>query len=88
MNILVMGELNADFVFGGIQSLPQPGKEVLANDFGLELGSSSAICAGGLAKLGAAVSIFGKVGADAMGAFCLNELQAAGDGVGLAGKWG
>lgn len=78
MKILVVGELNADLVFGGLQSLPQPGREVLAQDFSLELGSSSAICAAGLAKLGATVSFLGKVGADEMGAFCLKALEAAG----------
>lgn len=78
MKILVVGELNADLVFGGLHSLPQPGREVLANDFSLELGSSSAICAAGLAKLGATVSFLGKVGTDEMGAFCLHALQSAG----------
>jgi sugar/nucleoside kinase (ribokinase family) len=74
MKILVVGELNADLVFGGLHSLPSPGREVLASDFSLELGSSSAICAAGLAKLGAAVSFFGTVGADAMGEFCVQAL--------------
>jgi sugar/nucleoside kinase (ribokinase family) len=52
MKVLVVGELNADLIFSGFSSLPQPGKEVLANDFSLELGSSSAICAGGLGTAG------------------------------------
>jgi sugar/nucleoside kinase (ribokinase family) len=66
MKVLVVGELNADLIFSGFSSLPQPGKEVLANDFSLELGSSSAICAAGLARLGTAVSFLGKVGADVL----------------------
>ncbi len=78
MKILVVGELNADLVFGGLQSLPLPGREVLAKDFSLELGSSSAICAAGLAKLGATVAFLGKVGADEMGAFCIQALRLAG----------
>lgn len=83
MKVLVVGELNADLVFGGIQSLPQAGREVLAKDFSLELGSSSAICAAGLAKLGASVSFLGKVGTDEMGVFCLHALEAAGVDVSL-----
>lgn len=83
MRILVAGELNADLVFGGLQSLPQPGREVLAKDFSLELGSSSAICAAGLAKLGATVSFLGKVGADEMGEFCSHALHGAGVDVSL-----
>jgi sugar/nucleoside kinase (ribokinase family) len=83
MKVLVAGELNADLIFSGFSSLPQPGKEVLANDFSLELGSSSAICAAGLARLGTAVSFLGKVGADVLGRFCVDELTRFGVDIGL-----
>jgi sugar/nucleoside kinase (ribokinase family) len=75
MRILVAGELNPDAVFVGVHPFPQPGREVLAQGFSLELGSSSAICAAGLAKLGNPVSFVGKVGADFMGRFCLEQLE-------------
>jgi sugar/nucleoside kinase (ribokinase family) len=78
MRILVAGELNADAVFTGVRSFPQPGREVLAEDFSMELGSSSAICAAGLARLGNAVSFITKVGPDLMGRFCLDQLQRLG----------
>jgi sugar/nucleoside kinase (ribokinase family) len=78
MRVLVVGELNADLIFSGFSSLPQPGREVLANDFSLELGSSSAICAAGLARLGTPVSFLGKAGADVLGRFCIDELRHRG----------
>src|SRR6188768_290921 len=78
MNVLVAGELNADLIYSGFDSLPQPGREVLAKHASLELGSSSAICAAGLARLGTPVSFFGKAGSDLLGAFCINELTRAG----------
>ena len=64
MKVLVAGDLNADLIFSGFPCLPQPGREVLASDFSLELGSSSAICAAGLARLGTPVALCGKLGND------------------------
>jgi sugar/nucleoside kinase (ribokinase family) len=74
MKVLVVGDLNADLIFSGISSPPEPGREVLANDFSLELGSSSAICAAGLARLGNEVALLGKAGDDTLGRFCIDEL--------------
>ncbi|HKE28297.1 MAG TPA: carbohydrate kinase family protein [Bryobacteraceae bacterium] len=78
IRILVAGELNPDFILSGYTSFPCPGQEVLVDNAVLTLGSSSAICAAGLAKLGNAVSFAGLVGQDAWGEFCLHELQTAG----------
>jgi sugar/nucleoside kinase (ribokinase family) len=78
MRILVAGELNADAVFVGLASLPRLGHEVLAEDFSLELGSSSAICAAGLARLGNEVAFITKVGTDWVGRFCLDQLKRVG----------
>ncbi len=78
MKVLVVGDLNADLIFSGISSPPQPGREILAQDFSLELGSSSAICAAGLARLGTSVALLGKVGDDMLGRFCVNELRRLG----------
>lgn len=83
MEVLVVGEINADLIFSGFSSLPQPGCEVLANDFSMELGSSSAICAAGLARLGTTVSFVGKSGDDVLGSFCLAELSRRGVDVSL-----
>ena len=78
--ILVVGELNADLVMGGLPSLPVLGQELLGTDFRMTLGSSSAITAARLAALGAAVDFVGWVGADTIGRFTLGALASYGVG--------
>lgn len=78
VRILVVGEINVDFVFKGCHALPTPGKEVLADDFVMTPGSSSMICAMGLARLGNRVAFHGRLGSDASGKFCLQALRDAG----------
>ena len=78
MNILVIGELNPDLILQGYQSFPELGKEVLVNDCLLTMGSASAICAVGLARLGNNVRFFGKVGRDTYGDFCQRLLGREG----------
>ncbi len=76
--ILVAGELNVDLVFRDCQAFPAPGREVLAEDAAMVPGSSSMICAMGLARLGNPVAFAGKAGADGWGDFCVSALQGAG----------
>ena len=83
MRVLVAGELNPDLVLASLTSAPEPGREVVAREFALRLGSSSAICASGLAKLGNEVAFLGKAGDDPFGRFCVQELTAAGVDVSL-----
>ena len=78
MRVLVAGELNPDLVLTSLTSAPEPGREVVAREFALRLGSSSAICAVGLAKLGNEVAFLGKAGDDVFGRFCVEQLTAAG----------
>lgn len=78
MRFLVIGELNPDLILQGISSLPVLGREMLVEDLNLTLGSASAICAAGLARLGNAVRFAGKVGADQWGDFCTGFLADAG----------
>jgi sugar/nucleoside kinase (ribokinase family) len=78
MKILIAGELNLDLVLQNYQSFPELGKEVLVEDMTLTLGSASAICAAGLARLGDTVSFAGKVGADAWGDLVLERLRGLG----------
>ena len=73
--ILVAGELNPDMILHGCGAFPTPGKEVLAGDFAMVLGSASAICAMGLARLGNAVSFLSRIGTDLWGSFCLEILE-------------
>lgn len=74
--IVVVGESNVDVVLSGAAA--EPGREVLADDCALTLGSASAICAIGLARLGNPVSFVSRVGADLFGDYCLGVLQSAG----------
>jgi sugar/nucleoside kinase (ribokinase family) len=74
MKILVAGELNMDLVLQNYHTFPVIGAEVLVDDVTLTLGSSSAICAAGLAKLGNAVTFSGRVGADSWGEMCIQAL--------------
>lgn len=78
MDILVAGELNVDLVLHGYSAFPAPGKEVLVDDVELTLGSASAICAAGLAKLGNRVTFAGKLGRDPYGDFCVERLVKLG----------
>jgi sugar/nucleoside kinase (ribokinase family) len=74
--VLVVGELNVDLVLQGLERPPTLGVEILAQDFQLVLGSASAICAMGIAKLGRPVSFVSKVGDDAWGQLCLTALRS------------
>ena len=76
--ILVAGELNPDMVLHGCGAFPTPGKEILASDFAMVLGSASAICAMGLARLGNSVSFLSRIGTDLWGSFCLEILEKGG----------
>jgi sugar/nucleoside kinase (ribokinase family) len=76
--ILVAGELNADLVMSGLETLPILGRELIAGGFKQVMGSSSAITAARLARLGASVDFAGIVGEDDLGDFVLRELGAFG----------
>src|SRR3954451_8944396 len=73
MLVLFRSEMSSTSIF-----FPQLGKEVLVDDVSLTLGSASAICAAGLAKLGTRVSFAGKVGCDQWGDLALNTLRDLG----------
>jgi sugar/nucleoside kinase (ribokinase family) len=76
--VAVIGELNVDLIAGGLDTPPILGREVVASDFRMTLGSASAIFASGVAKLGAAVSFYSLVGDDDFGKFCRVALREAG----------
>jgi len=78
--ILVIGELNVDMIVSGLDAFPSLGREILADVLRVVMGSSSAICAAGLARLGARVDFLGKVGVDYYGDFIADELQRLGVG--------
>lgn len=78
MKFLVAGELNLDLVLQNYLSFPALGQETLVEDVTLTLGSSSAICAAGLAKLGNEVTFTGKLGCDTWGDLCIESLARLG----------
>jgi sugar/nucleoside kinase (ribokinase family) len=86
MRILIAGELNPDLILRNYRMFPQAGKEVLVEDAQLTLGSSSAICAVGLARLGGRVTFAANVGADTYGDYCIGFLEREGIDVSLVNR--
>ena len=72
--ILVAGELNVDLIMNQIQAFPQVGKEIIADEMDMCLGSSSAIMAANIAAMGVDTTFCGVVGDDYFGHFMLSEL--------------
>jgi sugar/nucleoside kinase (ribokinase family) len=78
LTILAFGEINLDIILRGYTSYPSPGREVLIEDFLLTLGSSSAITAAGLSRLGDPVAFLGITGDDFAGRLCLDRMSELG----------
>jgi sugar/nucleoside kinase (ribokinase family) len=79
LDLLVVGELNADIVVTDPDPVPAFGQaERLVRDVRLTLGSSSAITACGAARLGLRVAMVGVVGDDPLGRFVVEALTAGG----------
>lgn len=76
--VIVIGELNVDLILNRIDSFPEVGKEILASNMDLVLGSSSAIFASNLSSLGANVAFLGKIGTDSFGDLVISSLQDKG----------
>jgi len=77
-DVIVVGELNVDLILNHIESLPETGKEKLADEMSFTLGSSSAIFASNLSTLGMKVSFIAKIGNDVFGRFCKEQLEVKG----------
>jgi len=78
MDAVVVGELNADLILSGLAAIPNYGELQLARGMRLTLGSSSAIFACNLARLGISVGFVGKVGNDMVGSFLVERLESSG----------
>ncbi len=78
IDILVVGELNADLILLGDVTPEFGQKEKVIDDASLVLGSSSAIFACGAARLGLRVAFAGKIGDDEFGRFVRRQLEARG----------
>ena len=75
LDVLAIGELNADLILTGLKQGPVLNQEIIADSYKKTLGSSTALCAGNIARLGLSVAFCGKVGKDEMGSFVLDELK-------------
>jgi len=79
MDLLVVGDVNADLVLRGGEIEPTFGqREQLVDHAELVLGGSGGIMASGAAKLGLEVAIVACVGADPLGAVMVDALDQAG----------
>lgn len=73
--LLIVGELNIDIILNDIQGLPHVGSEIIADKMDFTMGSSSAIMACNISKLGVDTSFCGLIGEDEFGDFILKNLQ-------------
>src|ERR1035438_5041332 len=76
-SILVVGSLNMDMVLE-VSRMPHPGESLVGQRYSRIPGGKGANQAVGLARLGAAVTLAGKVGRDADGAKLLKSLKEEG----------
>jgi len=74
-DILVVGELNVDLILNDIAGQATIGKEILADNMALTLGSSSAIFASNISTIGASVAFLGHIGQDQFGDLVINSLK-------------
>jgi len=75
--ILVIGSINMDLV-ARLSQPPVPGQTTLAEDFAMVPGGKGANQAVAASRLGGAVSLIGRVGADSFGQVLLESLRGAG----------
>ncbi|MGQ9683019.1 MAG: carbohydrate kinase family protein [Anaerolineae bacterium] len=77
-DVLVIGEANVDLIVQSADPMPVYGREKLVDDLHLTIGSSSAIFACGVARLGLRTALASVVGADEFGDFMIRALQDRG----------
>jgi sugar/nucleoside kinase (ribokinase family) len=76
-DVSVIGELNLDLILYGLPGELVRERELLASDLSITLGSSSAIFAHNLARLGNKVGFSSSIGDDPLGEICLQRLEEA-----------
>jgi sugar/nucleoside kinase (ribokinase family) len=74
-DITIAGETNLDLILYGLPEQMTVERELLASDFRMTLGSSSAILAHNLAALGASIGFITRIGDDALGKLALERLS-------------
>jgi len=78
LDITIAGEINLDLILYGLPEQMPMERELLASDFAITLGSSSAILAHNLAALGTKVGFVTKVGDDSFGTIAMDYLRERG----------
>jgi sugar/nucleoside kinase (ribokinase family) len=77
-DVSVVGELNLDLILSGLPEELPPERELLASGMTLTLGSSSAIFAHNLSRLGSRVGFISRIGEDPLGGIALERLAEGG----------
>jgi sugar/nucleoside kinase (ribokinase family) len=77
-DVTMAGEINLDLILYGLPEVMPLERELLAKDFRLTLGSSSAIVAHNLAALGVSVGFITLLGDDSLGSIALERLAEKG----------
>ena len=75
-DVVVVGEINADIILKGNVEPAFGQVEQLVDEADLTIGSSAAICACGLARLGLRTTLIGKVGDDLFGRYMIDSLAS------------
>ena len=78
LDIAIAGEINLDLILYGLPQVMTVERELIASDFKITLGSSSAILAHNLAVLGSRVGFLTKAGSDEHGTIALARLSESG----------
>lgn len=78
LDIVIAGEINLDLILYGLPEYMPTERELLASDFAITLGGSSAILAHNLAALGSRVGFVTKVGDDSFGMLAMERLRERG----------
>ena len=87
LDIAIAGEINLDLILYGLPEPMPTERELLASDFTITLGSSSAILAHNLAALGSRVGFVTKVGKDSFGTLAMERLRESGVDLAPRGAW-
>jgi sugar/nucleoside kinase (ribokinase family) len=77
-DITIAGEVNLDLILYGLEEAIPVDREILASNFEMTLGSSSAILAHNLSILGRKVGFITHYGSDSMGEIAMERLVASG----------
>jgi sugar/nucleoside kinase (ribokinase family) len=78
LDIVIAGEINLDLILYGLPEQMPTERELLATNFAITLGSSSAILAHNLAALGSRVGFITKAGDDSFGILAMERLRERG----------